>query len=121
MVKIKDLDEAQLAKQLKKHTKILKALRRESAKRSSEGEIELNCDSTHTGARVRQTGTLTNHKVEKTAETDKTSSSLYQLTMDEDELSKVHQVAKDAKPAQKQMTISKLIIQSQVETLKDKE
>jgi hypothetical protein len=86
MIKIKDLDEIQLDKQLKKHSKILKALRREQAKRNSLGsEIELECDGTQTGKRVRKIGTITNLKVPKSDKPDKTSSSLYQLQMDEEE------------------------------------
>ena len=118
MVKIRDMDEKQLEQQLEKHNKIIKALRRERAKRLSKETIQ-----TQTGQRVRKTGTVTNLKIDKTQSKiiEGTSSSIYQLKMDDEELSKISELTSNIKPAAKQMTISKLIIQSQIEAASDKD
>ena len=118
MVKIRDMDEEQLEKQLAKHNKIVKALRRERAKRLSK-ETHL----TQSGQRVRKTGTVTNLKLEQTQSKiiEGTSSSIYQLKMDNDELSQIADLNKNSKPRTKCMTVSKLIIQSQEKVSTDEE
>jgi len=123
MVKIRELSDKELEKQLKKHQKILKALKKELAKRfedDSDIDISLPSSNSTSKIRVKKTGTATGLKLKK-EKVDKTNSAIFKLTIDEDELDSMAQKAEKVKGAPKQVTLSKLIelTQGRITKVKD--
>lgn len=123
MVKIRELSDKELEKQLKKHQKILKALKKELAKRfEDDSDIEISLPSAESTStkRVKKTGTITNLKLKQEI-ADKTNSSIFKLTLDDDELDSMAEKAEKVKAAPKQVTLSKLIelTQGHVTKVKD--
>ena len=118
MVKIKELSDKQLSKQLEKHEKIMIALKREKEKRCSDkSEVDISLTAVNiqessgelTQERVRKVGTVSNMRITRKKKSDRTSSSLYQLTINDDDLDSMAEIAEKIQKSTKQVTISKLI------------